>query len=72
MSSRIKQYDQDFAHAMSVKLRMSRKKKILNDDEFPLTKDVGELRARLIRNAVGRHHGLTFTQAFQMMNELGF
>ena len=71
MSANITQYDQDFAHAMSLKLRTSRKKRV-NDDEWQLIEDIGELRARFINKTIEQHQGLTLKQAYQMMNELGF
>lgn len=71
MSANITQYDQDFAHAMSLKLRMSRKKRV-DDDELQLTEEIGALRARFINKTIEQHQGLTLKQAYQMMNELGF
>ena len=70
MSANITQYDQDFAHAMSLKLLTSQK--AVDDDELQLTEEIGALRARSINKTIEQHQGLTLKQAYQMMNELGF
>ena len=72
MSPQIRKYDKDFAHAMSLKLRMSRENKRVNDNECRFIKGVDELRAIFIKNTLEQRPGLTFKQASQMMNELGF
>jgi len=72
MSPQIRKYDKDFAHAMSLKLRMNRENKRVKDDESRFIKDIDELRAMFIKNTLQQHPGLTFKQTSQMMNELGF
>jgi hypothetical protein len=72
-------YDQDFAHAMALKLRLSREKKQKALEVSPLSSEPSETkeemifdRSEIIASAQKRHPGLTKETAEQMMDELGF
>ena len=72
-------YDQDFAHAMALKLRLSREKKQKALEVSPPSSEPSETkeemifdRSEIIASAQKRHPGLTKETAEQMMDELGF
>ncbi|MDC0912659.1 hypothetical protein OAQ47_01830 [Paracoccaceae bacterium] len=75
----LSEYDQDFADAMALKLRLSREKK---QKASEVSKPVSEPsdtkeemifdRSEIIASAQKRHPGLTKETAEQMMDELGF
>ena len=73
------EYDQDFAHAMALKLRLSREKKQKASEASPPSSEPLETkeemifdRSEIIASAQKRHPGLTKETAEQMMDELGF
>ena len=75
----LSQYDQDFAHAMALKLRLSREKKPKVSEASPPKGAPSETkeemvfdRSEIIASAQKRHPGLTKETAEQMMDELGF
>ena len=75
----LSEYDQDFAHAMALKLRLSREKKQKASDLSPPSSEPSETkeemifdRSEIIASAQKRHPGLTKETAEQMMDELGF
>ena len=65
----LSKYDQDFAHAMALKLRLNREAKSRRTD---LVKRHGEFRLGIAEQSCKRHPGLTLEQAFEMMEEFGF
>lgn len=72
MHPKITQHDKDFAHAMSLKLRLSREKKAAEQKERQLIAQAGEFRMMFVRAAIERHPTLTVEEALEMMSELGF
>ena len=75
----LSEYDQDFADAMALKLRLSREKKQKASDLSPPSSEPSETkeemifdRSEIIASAQKRHPGLTKETAEQMMDELGF
>ena len=75
----LSQYDQDFAHAMALKLRLSREKKLKASEASQPSSEPSETkegmvfdRSEIIASAQKRHPGLTKETAEQMMDELGF
>jgi len=75
----LSEYDQDFAHAMALKLRLSREKKQKASEVSPPVSEPSETkeemifdRSEIIASAQKRHPGLTKETAEQMMDELGF
>ena len=75
----LSQYDQDFAHAMALKLRLSREKKRKVSEASPPKGAPSETkeemvfdRSAIIAESMRRHPGLTKETAEQMMDELGF
>ena len=72
MYSKITQHEKDFAHAMSLKLRLNREKKAAEQKERHLIAQAGEFRMTFVRAAISKHPNLTVKEALQMMSELGF
>lgn len=75
----LSEYDQDFADAMALKLRLSREKKQKASEVSPPVSEPSETkeemifdRSEIIASAQKRHPGLTKETAEQMMDELGF
>ena len=75
----LSQYDQDFAHAMALKLRLSREKKRKVAEASPAKGASSETKEEMVfdRSAIiaeiqQDHPGLTKETAEQMMDELGF
>ena len=75
----LSEYDQDFAHAKALKLRLSREKKQKASEVSPPVSEPSETkeemifdRSEIIASAQKRHPGLTKETAEQMMDELGF
>ena len=75
----LSKYDQDFAHAMALKLWLSREKKQKASEVSPPVSEPSETkeemifdRSEIIASAQKRHPGLTKETAEQMMDELGF
>ena len=65
----LSEYDQDFAHAMALKLRLSREARPRRAD---LVKRHGEFRLGIAEETCKRHPGLTLEEALEMMEEFGF
>ncbi len=65
----LSEYDQDFAHAMALKLRLSREARSRRAD---LVKRHGEFRLGIAEETCKRHPGLTLEEALEMMEEFGF
>ena len=75
----LSEYDQDFAHAMALKLRLSREKKQKASEVLPPSSEPSETKEEVIfdRSATiaeiqQDHPALTKETAEQMMDELGF
>ena len=71
-------YDQDFAHAMALKLRLNREQRdsqtsaVWALDKEPSEQTVGDsLRSSIIQSAMQRHPGLTAQEAQEMLDEIG-
>ena len=60
----LSQYDQDFAHAMALKLRLNRKQKLI--------KKYGEFRVSIAEKTCKRHPNADLEEVIQMMEEAGF
>jgi hypothetical protein len=60
----LSQYDQDFAHAMALKLRLNRKQKLI--------KKYGEFRVSIAEKTCKRHPNADLEEVVQMMEEAGF
>ena len=67
MTSELSQHDKDFAHAMALKLRLSRKKKAAEEKEKKLIEEAGDFRMSFVRMAIKKHPTLTVEQALKMM-----
>jgi hypothetical protein len=60
----LSQYDQDFAHAMALKLRLNRKQKLINK--------YGEFRVTIAEQTCEEHPKADLEEVIQMMEEAGF
>ena len=74
----LSKYDQDFAHAMALKLRLNREQRnsqtsaVSALDKEPSKQTVGySLRNSIIRSAMQRHPDLTEETARKMLDEIG-
>ena len=74
----LSQYDQDFAHAMRLKLRLNREQRNSQTSEMSAPDNeqseqtVGDsLRSSIIQSAMQRHPDLTAQEAQEMLDELG-
>jgi hypothetical protein len=65
----LSEYDQDFAHAMALKLRLNREPRSRRAD---LIKRHGEFRLGIAEQSCKRHPGLALEKALQMMEEFVF
>ena len=65
----LSEYDQDFAHAMELKLRLNREARSRRAD---LIERHGEFRLRIAEETCKDHPGLTLEEALEMMEEFGF
>ena len=63
------EYDQDFAHAMALKLRLNREARSRRAD---LIKRHGEFRLGIVEQTCEDHPGLTLEKALDMMEAFGF
>ena len=75
----LSEYDQDFAHAMALKLRLSREKKQKASEVSPPVSEPSETkeemifdRSEIIASAQKRHPGLTKETAEAMMEAFNF
>ena len=65
----LSEYDQDFAHAMALKLRLNREARSRRADLIELH---GEFRLGIAEEICKDHSGLTLEKALEMMEEFGF
>ena len=65
----LSEYDQDFEHAMALKLRLNREARSRRAD---LIERNGEFRLGIAEETCKRHPGLTLEKALEMMEEFGF
>ena len=65
----LSKYDQDFAHAMALKLRLNREARSRRAD---LIERHGEFRLGIAEQTCKDHPGLTLEKALEMMEAFGF
>ena len=65
----LSKYDQDFAHAMALKLRLNREARSRRAD---LIERHGEFRLEIAEQTCKDHPGLTLEKALGMMEAFGF
>ena len=70
-SNKLSKKDQDFAHAMALKLRLNRERLAEEERERKLIAEAGEFRMAIVRSAMKRHPGLTVEEALKMMDFFG-
>ncbi len=76
---KISKYDQEFAEAMKVKLKLNRRKRLKAGEESvdgnePSAPSDGltAMRNGIAESTIARHPGLTKEEVFRMMEEMGF
>ena len=65
----LSEYDQEFAHAMALKMRLNREARSRRADLIELH---GEFRLGIAEKTCKDHPGLTLEKALEMMEEFGF
>ena len=70
-SNKLSKKDQDFAHAMALKLRLNRERLAEEEKQRKLIAEAGEFRMAIVRSAMKRHPGLTVEEALEMMDFFG-
>ena len=70
-SNKLSQKDQDFAHAMALKLRLNRERLAEEEKERKLIAEAGEFRMAIVRAAMKDHPNLTVEEALKMMDFFG-
>ena len=71
-SKKLSQYEQDFADAMALKLRINREQREKEEERRRLVKEYGEFRISIARGLIEDHPGLSLEEALQMIKEGGF
>ena len=71
-SKKLSQHEQDFAHAMALKLRLNREQREMEEERRRLVKEYGEFRISIARNVIQDHPGLSLEEALRMIREGGF
>ena len=71
-SKKLSQYEQDFAHAMALKLRINREQREKEEERRRLVEEYGEFRISIARGVIEDHPGLSLEEALQMIKEGGF
>ena len=70
-SNKLSKKDQDFAHAMALKLRLNRERLAEEERERKLIAEAGEFRMAIVRAAMRDHPNLTVEEALKMMDFFG-
>ena len=70
-SNKLSKKDQDFAHAMALKLRLNRERLAEEEKERKLIAEAGEFRMAIVRAAMKDHPNLTVEKALKMMDFFG-
>ncbi len=70
-SNKLSKKDQDFAHAMALKLRLNRESLAEEERERKLIAEAGEFRMAIVRAAMRDHPNLTVENALEMMDFFG-
>ena len=70
-SHKLSQKDQDFAHAMALKLRLNRERLAEEEKQQKLIAEAGEFRMAIVRAAMKDHPNLTVEEALKMMDFFG-
>ena len=71
-SNKLSKKDQEFAHAMALKLRLNRDRLAEEEKERKLIAEAGEFRMAVVRGAMEDHPNLTVEEALRMLDDLGF
>ena len=70
-SNKLSKKDQDFAHAMALKLRLNRERLAEEEREQKLIAEAGEFRMAIVRAAMKDHPNLNVEEALKMMDFFG-
>ena len=71
-SKKLSQYEQDFADAMALKLRLNREQREKEEERQILSEEYGDFRASIAREVIQDHPGLSLEEALEMIKEGGF
>ena len=71
-SKKLSQQEQDFADAMTLKLRLNREQREMEEERQRLVKEYGEFRISIARGVIEDHPGLSLEEALEMIKEGGF
>ena len=71
-SKKLSQYEQDFADAMALKLRLNREQREKEEERRRLVEEYGEFRVSIARGVIEDHPGLSLEKALKMIKEGGF
>ena len=71
-SKKLSQHEQDFAHAMALKLRLNREQREKEKKRQSLIEEYSEFRISIAKNVIQDHPGLSLEEAIEMIKEGGF
>ena len=71
-SKKLSQYEQDFADAMALKLRLNREQRAEVEERQRLVEEYGEFRISIARGVIEDHPELSLEEALEMIKEGGF
>ena len=71
-SKKLSQYEQDFADAMALKLRLNREQREKDKERQRLVEEYGDFRISIARDVIQDHPGLSLEKALEMIKEGGF
>ena len=71
-SKKLSQYEQDFADAMALKLRLNREQREKDKERQSLIEEYGDFRISVARDVIQDHPGLSLEEALEMIKEGGF
>ena len=71
-SKKLSQYEQDFADAMALKLRLNREQREKEEKLRKLIDEYGDFRISIARDVIRDHPGLSLEKALEMIREGGF
>ena len=71
-SKKLSQYEQDFADAMALKLRLNREQREKDKERQSLIEEYGDFRISIARDVIQDHPGLSLEEALEMIKEGGF
>ncbi len=71
-SKKLSKHEQDFAHAMALKLHLNREQREKDKERQRLVEEYGDFRISIARDVIQDHPGLSLEKALEMIKEGGF